>query len=307
MSNVAAVDIGTNSVRLLIADQNGDELERPMRITRLGQGVDVTGTLSPAAIARTAAVLAEYRALARRWGVERIRATATSAARDATNGAELFDAAERALGVRPELLTGVEEARLSFRGATAGLAQSDGPFFIMDIGGGSTELVYGASEPEALVSLQLGCVRMTERHFESDPPTLAELAACFSDIEQALQAAGALDATRARRVLGLAGTVTALSAMQLGLSHYDAKRTHHSTLTLRQVEQAFRNLSSVPVSERRKLLVEPERADVIVGGAAVLLGILQHFGIAELLVSEHDILDGLAASLRDERQPPSNG
>lgn len=297
MSPVAAVDIGTNSVRLLISDQHGGELERPMRITRLGQGVDVTGALAAEAIARTVAVLREYRELCRRHGVQRLRATATSAARDASNSAELFEQAEQALGVRPELLSGAEEARLSFRGATADLPHASGPFLIMDIGGGSTELVLGESEPEALVSLQLGCVRMSERHLKSDPPSAAELAACLADVERTLGAAHGIDAQRARRVVGLAGTVTALSAMQLGLSRYDAQRTHHSTLTLAQVQASFEALSAVPIVERRRLLVEPERADVIVGGAAVLLGCLRHFGIDELLVSEHDILDGLAASL----------
>jgi exopolyphosphatase / guanosine-5'-triphosphate,3'-diphosphate pyrophosphatase len=298
MANVAAVDIGTNSVRLLIADESGHQLERPMHITRLGQGVDVTGRLAPEAIARTCAVLEQYRVLAERHGATRMRATATSAARDAQNSAEFFDAAERALGVRPELLSGEEEARLSFSGATAGLAADAGPFLIIDLGGGSTELVFGDTQPEALVSLQLGCVRMTERHLKTDPPTTAELEACFSDVERELGKASGIEAARARRVIGLAGTVTALSAMQLGLTRYDATRTHHSTLTLLEVEAAFHQLSRVNVVERRRLLVEPARAEVIVGGAAVLLTLMRHFAIAELLVSEHDILDGLAASLR---------
>ncbi|HXK17297.1 MAG TPA: Ppx/GppA phosphatase family protein [Polyangiaceae bacterium] len=298
MSNVAAVDIGTNSVRLLVADDAGRELVRPMRITRLGQGVDVSGRLSPEAISRTTAVLEEFRSLAERHGVRRLRATATSAARDATNSAEFFEAAERALGVRPELLSGDEEARLAFRGATAGLTASDGPFLIIDLGGGSTELVLGTTEPEALVSLQLGCVRMTERHLKTDPPTPSELSACFSDITRELGKASGIAAARARRVIGLAGTVTALSGLQLGLTRYDASRTHHSTLTLAQVEASFQQLSRVDAAARRGLLAEPARAEVIVGGAAVLLTLMQHFGIVELLVSEHDILDGLCESLR---------
>jgi exopolyphosphatase / guanosine-5'-triphosphate,3'-diphosphate pyrophosphatase len=297
MSNVAAIDIGTNSVRLLIADAQGAEIERPMRITRLGQGVDVTGMLAEDAMARTVAVLQQYRELCARWAVQRLRVTATSAARDARNSREFFDQAECVLGVRPELLSGDEEARLSFQGATAGFSRDAGPFLIMDIGGGSTELVLGSDQPEALVSLQLGCVRMTERHLHSDPPTAEQLAACLADVKRELGLASSIASGRARRVIGLAGTVTALSAMQLGLSHYDAKRTHHSTLTVEQVEASFRKLSSVTTRERRGLLVEPQRADVIVGGAAVLLGCMRHFGITELLVSEHDILDGLAASL----------
>lgn len=298
MTMVAAVDIGTNSVRLLIAERSGREVERPMRITRLGQGVDVTGALSVEAIERTVSVLAEYRALGERWGVQRWRATATSAARDASNSARFFDVAERALGVRPELLSGEEEARLSFCGATADLAASAGPFFIIDLGGGSTELVLGQSEPEALISLQMGCVRMTERHLRAEQPTRGELSACFADVAARLGGVDAvIDARRARTVVGLAGTVTALSAMQLALPRYDAARTHHSRLSLAQVEALFQRLSQAPLDERRTLLVEPQRADVIVGGAAVLLGIMRHFQISELLVSEHDILDGLAATL----------
>ncbi|HEY6080473.1 MAG TPA: Ppx/GppA phosphatase family protein [Polyangiaceae bacterium] len=298
MTKVAAVDIGTNSVRLLVTEPGGREIERPMRITRLGQCVDVTGRLSAEAIERTVAVLAEYRALSERWGVTRMRATATSAARDASNSAQFFDAAERALGVRPELLSGAEEAQLSFHGATSGLELEAGPFLIIDLGGGSTELVLGKREPEALISLQMGCVRMTERHLKADPPASDELAACLEDVEGRLTRADAvIDARRARQVVGLAGTVTALSAMQLGLARYDATQTHHSTLTLPQIEALFQRLSKATLAQRRTLLVEPQRADVIVGGAAVLLGTMRHFQLSELLVSEHDILDGLAATL----------
>lgn len=298
--NVAAIDIGTNSARLLIADAQGNELARPMRITRLGQGVDVTGSLAPAAIERTVAVLREYRALCDQHGVQRLRATATSAARDAKNSADFFDAAERALRVRPELISGDEEARLSFRGATSGIAASSGPFLIFDIGGGSTELVVGTTQPEALVSLQLGCVRMTERHLKSNPPTEGEIAACLADVRTRLAGVGAhLGVQRARLCIGLAGTVTALSALQLGLHRYDASRTHHSRLTRSQVESLFEQLAGATVAERRGLLAEPQRADVIVGGAAVLVTLLRELAIEELLVSEHDILDGLVASVSE--------
>jgi exopolyphosphatase / guanosine-5'-triphosphate,3'-diphosphate pyrophosphatase len=296
--NVAAIDIGTNSVRLLIADETGREIERPMRITRLGQGVDVTGALASEAIARTVTVLAEYRSLMARWDVKRVRATATSAARDAQNSQQFFDAAERALGVRPELLSGEEEARLSFGGATHGLAIEGAPFLIIDLGGGSTELVLGTNEPEALISLQMGCVRMTERHLKADPASADELAACFADIRQQLaRAREVVDARRARTVVGLAGTVTALSAMQLGLTRYDGARTHHSRLTRAQVAALFSRLSAATVAERRGMLAEPARAEVIVGGAAVLSTLMQELALDELLVSERDILDGLAASL----------
>lgn len=296
--NVAAIDIGTNSVRLLIADAAGREIERPMRITRLGQGVDVTGVLAPEAVARTLGVLAEYRSALQRSNVTRVRATATSAARDAKNSQQFFDAAELALGVRPELLSGEEEARLSFRGAAHGLPPELGPFLIIDLGGGSTEFVLGTSQPEALISTQLGCVRMTERRLLTDPPSAAELQACFDDVRRELERVRqVMDVKRARTVVGLAGTVTALSAMQLGLVRYDATRTHHSRITRSQVEALFGRLSAATVAQRRGMLAEPARAEVIVGGAAVLLTIMRELLLDELLVSERDILDGLAASL----------
>ncbi len=298
---VAAIDIGTNSVRLLVLGETGLELARVMRMTRLGQGVDVSGSLLPEAIARTVAVLTEFGALLQSYGVRRVRAAATSAARDAKNGAAFFDAAEAALGVRPELLSGDAEARLSFDGATHGLLRSDGPFLVIDLGGGSTEFVLGREQPEVAISLQMGCVRMTERHLRSDPPTRAELGACEQDVRAGLAAAQAvIDAKEARTVVGLAGTVTALSAMQLGLTTYDAARTHHSHLTAEQVSALCARLAAATVSERRGMLVEPKRAEVIVGGALVLSTLMNELGIAELLVSEKDILDGLAALAKSE-------
>jgi len=298
---VAAVDLGTNTTRLLVADvEHGritGEVERLLGITRLGDGVDTSGRLSDEAMERVARCVAEYAGRARELGSEPPLAVATSAVRDAENGDEFLDAAGLALGVRPELLSGDEEARLSFRGATADIAPQEGPFLIIDLGGGSTVLVLGESEPEAAVSLQLGCVRMTERHLKSDPPTSGELAACVADVRRTLKGAH-IDASRAKTFVGLAGTVTALAGMQLGLRAYDASRTHHSLLTLEQVEAAFQRLSSLDVASRRPLLAQPERAEVIVGGAAVLATLLRHFDIRTLRVSEHDILDGLAARLR---------
>ncbi len=269
-----------------------------MRMTRLGQGVDVSGALAPEAIQRTVAVLSEYALEIRRHAVNRVRAVATSAARDAKNGAEFFDAAERALGVRPELLSGDAEARLSFDGATHGMSASHGPFLVIDLGGGSTEFVLGSERPEAAVSLQMGCVRMTERYLRSDPPSAAALQAGEADVRsQLLQVRAVMDVSRAGCVVGLAGTVTALSAMQLGLARYDATRTHHSRLSAAQVSAAYQRLASATLVERRALLVEPARAEVIVGGALVLITLMSDLGIAELLVSERDILDGLAASI----------
>jgi exopolyphosphatase / guanosine-5'-triphosphate,3'-diphosphate pyrophosphatase len=299
LSALAAIDIGTNSVRMLITDAAGHELERLMRMTRLGQGVDVTGELLPEAIARTVVVLSEYASRVRVHGVTRMRVAATSAARDARNGAVFFDAAEQALGVRPELLSGDAEARWSFYGATLGLAKSDGPFLVIDLGGGSTEFVLGTDRPEAAISLQMGCVRMTERHLHGDPPTNDELSACASDVRREVaRVRDVIDVTKARTVVGLAGTVTALSAMQLGLTQYDATRTHHSRLSATQVASLCSRLASARVAERRGLLVTPARAEVIVGGAVVLEALMSELGLAELLVSECAILDGLAASLR---------
>ncbi len=299
-ANVAAVDIGTNSVRLLITDAQGRELERHMQVTRLGQGVDVTGTLHPDAIERTCSVLQQYGELIRKHGVLRVRAAATSAARDASNSQTFFDAAETALGTRPELLPGEEEARFSFLGATHGLAPEDGPYLIVDIGGGSTEFVLGSRAPEQLISVDMGCVRMTERYLKSDPPTQAELEACAEDVRKILEKVrAAIDVTRLKRMVGLAGTITSLGAMSLGLTRYAPEKTHHMLLSRDDVQQAFSRLTAVSTEQRRALLMEPKRAEVIPGGAVVLLGILDTFNISELLVSETDILDGLAASLRD--------
>ncbi len=297
--NVGAVDIGTNSARLLITDANGHEIVREMHITRLGQGVDVTGALHPDAIDRTVRVLAEYGALLQKHEVTRIRATATSAARDASNRDVFFNAAQAALSVMPELLAGEQEALLSFRGATQGIDLTLGPFLIVDIGGGSTEFVLGQTEPEALISVDMGCVRMTERHLKSDPPTPAQLEACLEDVRQILKRVRAqVPVESARRMIGLAGTITTLGAMARGLRHYDPAQTHGMTLQRADVEALFHKLAKADLEARREIMPDPKRADVIVGGVAVLLTILREFEIAELTVSESDILDGLAASLR---------
>lgn len=295
--SVGAIDIGTNSVRLLILGDTGETLERHMQITRLGQGVDQTGSLHADAIARTVAVLEEYGAMLARHGVKRVRAAATSAARDAKNSQVFFDAAQRALGTRPELITGEEEATLSFRGATTGVPLDRAPFLVLDIGGGSTEFVSGIERPEALISVDMGCVRMTERHLRSDPPAPAELAALEADVRATLsRVRQVVPVERTRTLIGLAGTVTALAALQLGLDHYDASQTHHARLTRAQVEASYARLAAMTIQQRRSVLAEPKRAEVIAGGAGVLATILREFAIDELLVSETDILDGLAAS-----------
>lgn len=298
---VAAVDCGTNSTRLLVSEDGKQPgLERLMRITRLGQAVDATRRLDPAAIDRTVDVLREYRQVMDRHGAERVRATATSAARDAENREQFFDAAEEAIGTRPELLGGEEEGRLSFVGATAGLDPAQGPFLVVDIGGGSTELVVGGAEPRAMVSVDMGCVRVTEKFLHSDPPHPAELSQAISvvhahldDVER--EAPAVKDA---RRLVGLAGTITTVAAVEIGLAHYDPERIHHFVLTRAAAEDVFRTLATEARADRaHNPGLEEARADVIVGGAATLVTVMRHFGFEECLVSEADILDGLVSTL----------
>jgi exopolyphosphatase / guanosine-5'-triphosphate,3'-diphosphate pyrophosphatase len=246
------------------------------------------------------ATLRRYREVMDRLGVERMRATATSAARDATNRDDFFGPAEEILGVVPELLSGDEEGRLSFQGATADLDPAEGPFLIVDIGGGSTELIVGTTEPEGVISLDVGCVRVTERFFEHDPPAADELSAALSVIELHLD-----DAVRevpavldARRVVGLAGTITNVAAVELGLVEYDRDRIHHFELTRAAAEDVFRTLATETRAQRvANPGLEEARADVIVGGCCVLVAFMRRFEVDPLLVSEADILDGLVASI----------
>ena len=300
--NVAAIDCGTNSTRLLVTDGEGRTLERLMTITRLGQGVDATRTLAPEAIERTVAVLRRYRDVMDRHNVERVRMTATSAARDALNRAEFFDAAELVVGARPELLSGDEEGRLSFAGATAELDAADGPFAVVDIGGGSTEFAVGSTEPDGVLSLDIGCVRITEKFIHSDPPAPEELSQAISVVHSYLEdvAREIPSVKEARRLVGLAGTVTTMAAVEIGLPVYDRDRIHHFVLTRDAAEDVFRTLATESRADRIfNPGLEEERADVIVGGAAVLVAIMRHFDFEDCLVSEADILDGLAATLRD--------
>ncbi|HLM97074.1 MAG TPA: Ppx/GppA phosphatase family protein [Acidimicrobiales bacterium] len=307
---VAALDCGTNSTRLLVVSPDRTVLEREMRITRLGQGVDATHSLSPDALARTVAVLGEYRRLMDHHGVGRARLVATSAVRDASNAGAFLSAAEGATGVHPEVLDGVEEGALSFAGATAHVPDErvgPGPVLVVDIGGGSTELAAGGlgappRGPDAVsaVSLDVGCVRVTERFLRHDPPLPDELH----------QARGVVDAelVGARRVLpalargglliGLAGTVSTLAALERRLAHYERAAIHHAVLTRRQVAQWLDTLATEDRHARlaRAGMVEG-RADVIVGGVLILDAVMDAFDRDQCLVSEDDILDGLAASL----------
>ena len=302
MTRVAAVDMGTNSTRLLVADIDGRgrdaklvTLDRRTHITRLGQGVDRDRTLHPDAIERVLAVLREYRGIMDELGVERVRATATSAARDASNRDDLFDPVEQILGARPELLEGDAEARLEFIGATAGLREPS-PYFVVDVGGGSTELIVGTEEPDDLTSIDVGCVRLTEQFLHSDPPTAEELSQAVSVVRDQLADVGRrMPATwTAPTLVGTAGTIWTMAAIELGV---DAKRSDlvdHFVLTRAAAEEVFRTLATESVAQRRHNPgLEPGRVDVIVGGAIVVVSVMRHWNYDSLLVSEADILDGL--------------
>ncbi|MGD0381278.1 MAG: Ppx/GppA phosphatase family protein [Acidimicrobiales bacterium] len=307
---VAAIDCGTNSTRLLIVAGDGTVLERRMQITRLGEGVDATHTLSRDAVARTVSVLGDYRALMDHHGVVRARLVATSAARDATNAEEFLSVAFEATGVRPEVLTGLEEGALSFAGATAHVPDErlgPGPVLVVDIGGGSTELVAGERAPgasptvESAVSLDVGCVRVAERFFGHDPPRPDELAEARREVEaQLADGRGALPPlARGGLCIGLAGTVSTLAQLEGGVAHYARDEVHHRVLTRATVAHWLETLAG---EDRHARLARPGmvegRADVIVGGVLILDAVMTTFDRAECLVSEDDILDGLVASLR---------
>jgi exopolyphosphatase / guanosine-5'-triphosphate,3'-diphosphate pyrophosphatase len=303
MTAVAALDMGTNSTRILVAEPRDGRLavlERHNTITRLGQGVGASGRLADEAVERTVACLRGYRELLDRHGVDRVRIAATSAARDAANRDALFDAAEAVIGARPELLTGDDEGRLAFIGATGELDPALGPFLVVDIGGGSTEFIVGTEAAEGVMSVDVGCVRLTEKFIEHDPPLPEELAACISltdayieDVVRELPAVA-----EARTLVGLAGTVTTVAAVEIGLASYDRDRIHHFHLTRAAAEDVFRTLATESRTDRvHNPGLEEARADVIVGGCCVLVALFRRLGFDEMLVSESDILDGLALSL----------
>jgi exopolyphosphatase/guanosine-5'-triphosphate,3'-diphosphate pyrophosphatase len=308
---VAAIDCGTNSVRLLVADLHpgGDgvaktDLHREMRVVRLGEGVDRTGVLSAGALERTRVALVDYAATCAELGVETTRMVATSATRDAANRDDFVALVRSVLGTDPEVVSGHEEAELSFTGATAGLDPALGPFLVMDIGGGSSELVLGGGEVEASWSMDVGCVRLTERHLRDDPPTAEQVAAARADVDAALDAALAVvPAGRARTAVGLAGSVTTVAALALGLTAYDPERIHLSRVSTAEVDALAERLLAMPRAERAALgAMHPGRVDVIGGGALVLQSCLTRLGMSEVLVSESDILDGIAVSMRSRRR-----
>jgi exopolyphosphatase/guanosine-5'-triphosphate,3'-diphosphate pyrophosphatase len=319
---VAAIDCGTNSLRLLVADlypATGQlvDLRRRMEIVRLGQGVDSTGKLAPDALARTFATLTEYARTIADSEVSAVRMVATSATRDASNAGEFTAGVRRILGIEPEVVTGAQEARLSFSGATAELAQTESghgpgtgarpepPFLVVDIGGGSTEFVLDVAGPGdqvtglRAISMDIGCVRLTERHLHADPPTQAQIEAARADVDAALdEVAAAIPVTSARTLVGLAGSVTTLTALSLGLASYDPELVHHARVAADRVHEVATTLLSQSHEQRAASpVIHPGRVDVIGAGALIADRVVSRFGFAELVASEHDILDGIAWSM----------
>ncbi len=307
MTRVAAVDCGTNSIRLLVADVDGGgaraelrELDRRMEVVRLGEGVDRTGRLSSAALERTFAACERYARILGDLAVERVRFVATSASRDAGNR-DAFAAGVRArLGVEPEVISGDEEAALSFAGATRELDRErfPAPYLVLDIGGGSTEFVLGDVAPVAARSVDIGCVRLTERHLQSDPATPGEVARARADIDAAITLAQqTVPLAEARTLVGLAGSVTTVAAMALDLPAYDANAIHLTRLVAENVRDVTARLLGATRLERGALpFMHPGRIDVIGAGALILAAVVERAGVEEVLVSEHDILDGIALS-----------
>ncbi|GHC62262.1 Ppx/GppA phosphatase family protein [Streptomyces flavofungini] len=313
MTRVAAIDCGTNSIRLLVADADPAtgqlvDLDRRMEIVRLGQGVDRTGRLAPEALERTFAACREYAGVIKEHGAERLRFVATSASRDAENRDDFVRGVLDILGVEPEVISGDQEAEFSFTGATRelkGHADMPGPYLVVDIGGGSTEFVVGDDQVRAARSVDVGCVRMTERHLarggvvSADPPTEAQLAAIRADVEAALDLAEETVPLRAARTLvGLAGSVTTVAGIALGLDAYDSAAIHHSRFPYARVAEIADMLVRSTHAERAAIpVMHPGRVDVIAAGVLVLLAIMERAGATELVVSEHDILDGIAWSI----------
>jgi exopolyphosphatase/guanosine-5'-triphosphate,3'-diphosphate pyrophosphatase len=314
VTRVAAVDCGTNSIRLLVADADPatgviEDLDRRMTIVRLGQDVDRTGRLAPEALERTFAACREYAAVIGELGAERVRFVATSASRDASNREDFVRGVVDILGVEPEVITGEQEAEFSFTGATKELTGRDDldlakPYLVVDIGGGSTEFVVGDDTVIAARSVDIGCVRMTERHLVRDgrvvdPPTPGAVAGMKADIRAALDLAEeTVPLKQARTLVGLAGSVTTVAAIALGLREYDPAAIHHSRIPVGRVREITERLLSATHEQRAGIpVLHPGRVDVIGAGALVLLEIMERTGAEEVVVSEHDILDGIAWSV----------
>ncbi|MEU7989285.1 Ppx/GppA phosphatase family protein [Streptosporangium canum] len=316
MTRVAAIDCGTNSVRLLIADIEADTLtdvERRMEIVRLGQGVDETGRLAPEALERTFGAMRGYAKLIDRHGASAVRVVATSATRDAANRQDFVDGVREIFGVEPEVITGAEEAELSFTGATrdlvrlspeTGLPTPDGtrpPYLVVDIGGGSTEFVLGSTHVEAALSVDIGCVRLTERHLRDAgaPPSAEVVEAVVADIDEALdRVAQEVAVERALTLVGLAGSVTTVAGIALDLPGYDPDKIHHSRIAVNRVREVSERLLAMTHDERAAIpVMHPGRVDVIGAGALILDRIMERYGFTDVVVSEHDILDGIAWSV----------
>jgi len=299
---VAAIDCGTNSIRLLVADISGDnfrEVARDMEIVRLGQGVDKTGQFDPAAIERTLKATRTYADVIASKGVEKIRFCATSATRDATNRALFINGVREILGIEPEVIPGTEEAALSFMGATRELRASDGPFLVVDIGGGSTEFVLGTDSVQAAKSVNIGCVRMSERHLTSQPPTQAQIDAATADIDAAILDAGSLvDFSHATTLVAVAGTATTVAAAALNLPEYDRHAIHLSRISAEKVHSVAQMFQGMTRDEIAALgYMHPGRVDVITSGSLVLSRVMTLTGAREFVASESDILDGIAWGL----------
>ena len=302
MNRVAAIDCGTNSIRLLIADIAGDnfkEVLRTMEIVRLGQGVDQNKAFHPDAIARTLKAVELFRDQIASKGVEKIRFCATSATRDATNRNLFIDGVREILGVEVEVIPGEEEAELSFIGATKEFRQSDAPFLVVDIGGGSTEFVFGSEKVEFAKSVNIGCVRMSERHLNTQPPSMAQIAQAIVDIDIAItQAAAVVPITTAKTLVAVAGTATTVAASALELTDYDRHLIHLSRISSDKVHKAAASFQSMNKDQIASLgFMHPGRIDVITAGSLVLSRIMAATGAAEFVASESDILDGMAWSL----------
>lgn len=297
---VAAIDIGTNSTNLLIVSPDGDELAREVYVTRIGEGVAETKTLSDAAVTRTLARLEIYRSLIKQHGAAKIRVVATEACRLATNCDQFFGAVKDLLGVTPELLSGADEGRLAYRGALGGWAPTDEPTFVFDIGGGSTEFMVGTTVLTSVVSIPVGAVVVTENEFHRDPPRPEELTNAIGLVTDFLDdiVRDYPDLSSATRIIGVAGTIVTVAAVELGLKTFDASRLHGMTLTRSAAEDVFRTLATEPLRDRlHNPGLPPDRADIIVGGCCVLVAIMRKLRLDSITVSTRNILDGIVAEL----------
>lgn len=304
---VAAIDCGTNSIRLLIADIDGDnfrEIHRDMEIVRLGQGVDATGKFDPEAIERTLTATRKYAEVIASKGVEKVRFCATSATRDASNRDLFIDGVREILGIEPEVIPGTEEAALSFMGATKGLTHAEKPFLVVDIGGGSTEFVLGGEQVDFAKSVNIGCVRMSERHLKKQPPSAESIQNAIKDIDEAIaDAAYIVPIKESKTLIAVAGTATTVAAAALGLKEYDRQAIHLARVPAQKVLEVAQMFQLMSRDEIAALgYMHPGRVDVIASGALVLSRVMLATGATEFVASESDILDGMAWQLSQPQE-----